>query len=91
MAMEDLGKKKTSDRLESEHRAYRRLVGSLLFPVALFPLLSMITYNWRDISWLNSPPLSPPANLIGIAGAWSVFVGYSLFGLTLWLLPFFVL
>jgi len=89
--MEELSKQKTSDRLESEHRAYRRLAGSLLFPVALFPLLSMITYNWRDISWLNSPPLSPPANLIGIVGAWSVFVGYSLFGLTLWLLPFFVL
>ena len=77
--------------MELERRAYRRLAGSLLFPVALFPLLSMITYNWRDISWLNSPPLSPPANLIGIVGAWSVFVGYSLFGLTLWLLPAFVL
>ena len=89
--MEDLGTDKTQDRLELERRAYRRLAGSLLFPVALFPLLSMITYNWRDISWLNSPPLTPPANLIGIVGAWSVFVGYSLFGLTLWLLPAFVL
>ena len=77
--------------MELERRAYRRLTGSLLFPVALFPLLSMLTYNWRDISWLNSPPLVPPANLIGIVGAWSVFVGYSLFGLTLWLLPVFVL
>jgi S-DNA-T family DNA segregation ATPase FtsK/SpoIIIE len=89
--MEEFGEDNSQDRREVERRAYRRLAGSLLFPVALFPLLSMVTYNWRDISWLNSPPLSPPANLIGIVGAWSVFVGYSLFGLALWLLPVFVL
>jgi S-DNA-T family DNA segregation ATPase FtsK/SpoIIIE len=89
--MEDRDTEKPQDRLELERRAYRRLAGSLLFPIALFPLFSMVTYNWRDISWLNSPPLTPPSNLIGIVGAWSVFVGYSLFGLTLWLLPFFVL
>lgn len=89
--MDDLQNDRGEDRLESERRAVRRLVGCLLFPVALFPLLSMVTYNWRDIAWLNSPPLSPPANLIGIVGAWAVFMGYSLFGLTLWLLPVFVL
>jgi len=89
--MEDFGTDKAQDRRELERRAFRRLAGSLLFPVALFPLLSMVTYNWRDISWLSSPPLTPPSNLIGIVGAWSVFVGYSLFGLALWLLPFFVL
>ena len=70
---------------------HRRLAGLLLFPVALFPLLSLLTYNWRDISWLNSPPLEPPANLIGTVGAWSAFIGYSLMGLALWLVPFFVL
>ena len=89
--MEDRDAENPQDRLEQERRAFRRLIGSLLFPIALFPLFSMVTYNWRDISWLNSPPLSPPSNLIGIVGAWSVFVGYSLFGLALWLLPLFVL
>lgn len=79
------------DRLELERRIQRRLTGLLLFPIALFPLLSLITYNWRDIAWLHSPPLTPPANLIGIVGAWSVFIGYSLIGLTLWLVPFLVL
>ncbi|MDD4101367.1 MAG: DNA translocase FtsK [Kiritimatiellae bacterium] len=82
---------KTDQKQESERRLYRRVFGMLLFPVALFPLLSLITYDWRDISWLNVPPLDPPANLIGVAGAWSVFIGYSLLGLALWLVPFFVL
>ena len=89
--MDDQHTDSAEDRLEYERRALRRLLGGLLFPIALFPLLSLVTYNWRDISWLNSPPLSPPANLIGIVGAWSVFVGYSIFGLAMWVVPFLVL
>jgi len=89
--MDELDTDKTQDRLELERRSHRRLAGWLLFPIACFPLLSLLTYNWRDISWLNSPPLDPTANLIGIVGAWSVFIGYSLMGLTLWLVPFFAL
>ncbi len=89
--MDDQPKENMQDRLELERRAHRRLTGGLLFPIALFPLLSLITYNWRDISWLNSPPLTPPANLIGLVGAWSVFVGYSIFGLAMWLIPLLVL
>ena len=77
----------TEKWVDSERIAQHRLIGVLLFPVALFPLLSLLTYNWRDISWLNSPPLSPPANLIGVVGAWSVFIGYSLIGLAVWIVP----
>jgi len=79
------------DRHEVERRAHRRLFGIILLPIAFFPLLSMITYNWRDISLLNVPPLNPPANLIGLVGAWSVFLGYHVFGLVLWVVPFLVL
>ena len=81
----------SQDRDDVERRAHRRLFGIILLPIAFFPLLSMITYNWRDISLLNVPPLSPPANLIGLAGAWSVFLGYHVFGLVLWIVPFLVL
>ena len=80
-----------TDRLELERRRYRRVIGVLLFPIILFPLLSLVTYDWRDISWLNAPPISPPANLIGLVGAWSVFIGYSVMGLTVWVVPFFAL
>lgn len=79
------------DRHEVERRAHRRIFGIILLPIAFFPLLSLITYNWRDISLLNAPPLTPPANLIGLAGAWSVFIGYHIFGLVLWIVPFLVL
>jgi S-DNA-T family DNA segregation ATPase FtsK/SpoIIIE len=89
--MADDRKIKEEEKQDAERRLYRRVFGALLFPVALFPLLSLITYDWRDISWLNVPPLDPPANLIGVAGAWSVFIGYSLLGLALWLVPFLVL
>ncbi len=80
-----------ADRIEHERQALRRLIGIILFPIALFPLLAMVTYNWRDISWLNTPPLSPPANLVGTVGAWSVFIGYHVFGLAVWTIPFFAL
>ncbi len=90
-AMDEISTENSQDRLELERRSHRRLVGWLLFPIAWFPLLSLLTYNWRDICWLNSPPLDPPANLIGVVGAWSAFIGYSLMGLALWLVPFFVL
>ncbi len=89
--MSDDRKIKEEEKQDAESRLCRRVFGALLFPVALFPLLSLITYDWRDISWLNVPPLDPPANLIGVAGAWSVFIGYSLLGLALWLVPFLVL
>lgn len=89
--MDESVNSRSEDRFEAERRVYRRVAGILLFPIALFPLLSLLTYNWRDISWLNAPPLTPPANLIGIVGAWSVFVGYSLMGLALWVVPFLVL
>jgi len=79
------------DRIELERRRYRRVIGVLLFPIILFPLLSLVTYNWRDISWLNAPPLSPPSNLIGLVGAWAAFIGYSVMGLTVWVVPFFAL
>jgi S-DNA-T family DNA segregation ATPase FtsK/SpoIIIE len=89
--MEETPADNSQDRLELERRSHRRLAGLLLFPIAWFPLLSLLTYNWRDVSWLNSPRLDPPANLIGVVGAWSVFIGYSLMGLALWLVPVFVL
>ncbi|MDD5706093.1 MAG: DNA translocase FtsK 4TM domain-containing protein, partial [Kiritimatiellae bacterium] len=64
-----------------------RLLGFLLLPLTDFPLLSLISYDYRDIGALNAPPNDPPNNLIGIAGAWSTYPGYMLFGLGVWLLP----
>ena len=67
--------------------APHRIVGWLLVPLLIFVLLSMLTYNWRDISWLQAPPNHPPANLLGPVGAWATFIGYHLFGLGVWMVP----
>lgn len=76
---------------EIERRRNRRLVGFLLLPILPFPLLSLITYSWKDISWLNAPTPEEPANVIGVAGAWSVFIGYSIMGLAFWLVPLVIM
>ena len=89
--MSETTRTKREDKHETEARSRRRLIGVLLLPIAFFPLLSLISYDWRDISMLNSPPLSPAANLIGPFGAWFAFIGYSVFGLAVWVLPVLVL
>jgi len=69
------------------HAPAHWLVGLILVVVFIFSLVSLITYDWRDIALLQAPPNHPPANLIGRVGAWTTFCGYSLFGLGLWVLP----
>jgi len=78
-------------RHEADRRTHRRIIGIILLFIACFPLLSLVTYNWRDIAMLHSPPLTPPANLFGLVGAWTVFIGYTLFGLMAWAVPAFML
>ena len=64
-----------------------RLMGAALIPASLFPVLALVTYDCRDIAWVHVPASLPPANLMGVVGAWLVFGGYALFGFALWLLP----
>ncbi len=72
---------------ESEPGAIRRIVGFFMFPIALFPLLALCTYDWHDISALSIPAASPTANLIGVVGAWFAYAGYQLVGLAVWTVP----
>jgi len=65
----------------------RWLTGLVLALLFVFSLLSLLTYDWRDIAWLQSPPNEPLLNMSGPVGAWAVFFGYHLFGLSLWLAP----
>ena len=58
-----------------------------MFPIALFPLLALCTYDWHDISALSIPAASPTANLIGVVGAWFAYAGYQLVGLAVWTVP----
>ncbi len=70
---------------------HRRILGALLLPLALLPFFSIVTYDWHDISWLAQPVQSPPANAVGALGAWFTFIGYSVIGLALWLIPLWII
>ena len=65
----------------------RRLIGFFMFPIALFPFLALISYNWRDISALQIPPEEPTTNLFGAAGCWFSYFGYQIVGLAVWTIP----
>ena len=69
---------------EPKHR--RRLLGFFLFPVALFPLLALISYRWQSVATLHLPP-EGSANLIGVVGDAFAYNGYQLIGLAVWAVP----
>ncbi len=77
--------KKSFDKPQA--KLMNRLIGAVLIPASLFPLLALLTYDFHDISLLHVPTNSPPANLMGLVGAWLTFWGYALFGFAVWLLP----
>ena len=64
----------------------RSLLSWLLFPLALFPLVALLTYDWRSIPALNTPP-EASSNWIGALGDGFAYYGYSLFGLAVWIVP----
>jgi S-DNA-T family DNA segregation ATPase FtsK/SpoIIIE len=70
---------------------WARLAGFVLILLVLLPVLSLVSYTWRDVPWLNAETNRAPANLIGLAGAVGAFIGYSLLGLGVWLVPVWML
>ena len=68
-----------------------RVVGFLLIILVSFPILGLCSYDWHDIPWLYAGSGDAAHNLVGMAGAWGTFAGYSLFGLGIWLLPCWML
>ena len=68
---------------EHEAKNRRRLVGFFLFPIALFPLLALISYRWQAMEELNIPP-ETSSNLIGVVGDSFAYAGYQLIGLAIW-------
>ncbi len=69
----------------------REAVGVILLALCLLSFLCVFSFNAEDISFLHDPPASPPHNLVGPFGAWFAFIGYLLFGIGGYLLPFLLL
>ncbi|CAB4242681.1 DNA segregation ATPase FtsK/SpoIIIE [Methylacidimicrobium sp. AP8] len=76
-------------------RAKSRLlteVGSVFcFGLALILLLSLVSYQPRDIAFNQWPSQPEVGNAIGPMGAYTAFALYSLFGLGAYLIPFLLL
>jgi len=59
---------------------FRFLWGLILLFLALFLLLGLVSYRWDDVGFFQSPPVRPPANLIGPVGVWLALALYGLLG-----------
>lgn len=82
--MKDISSKTINKNLRT--KSDHRVAGWLLFPLALFPLVALLTYDPRAIEWLNTPP-EPSTNWIGLVGDNFAFLGYMIFGLAIWVVP----
>ena len=67
--------------------ARRSILAWMTLPLALFPLVALLTYDWHAVAALNAPP-TPSANWIGALGDAFAFHSYAAFGLAAWVLPF---
>ena len=76
-----------TDSRETETSTLRRVIGFFMFPLSLFPLLALCTYNWRSVSDLCIPAEAPTSNLVGAIGDWFAYNGYQLLGLGIWSVP----
>ena len=70
----------------ADSNARRGLIAFTSVPLALFPLIALLTYDWRAIPSLNTPP-APSSNWIGALGDGFAYYGYTLFGLAIWIVP----
>jgi DNA segregation ATPase FtsK/SpoIIIE, S-DNA-T family len=65
----------------------RVVAGVITLLLALINLLSLLSYDWRDISILASPPNVQPTNWIGPLGAWSAYLLLNLAGIGAFVIP----
>ena len=70
----------------ADANARRSILAWTLFPLSLFPLMALLTYDWHAISALNSPP-ALSSNWIGTLGDCFAYYGYLIFGLGIWIVP----
>ena len=71
---------------EAKTSAEKRFLGWLLFPVSLFPLVALLTADWRAMESLQIPANSS-TNWLGPIGDMFAHYAYSLFGIAAWVIP----
>ena len=73
----------TSSSIDSHEK---HIFGWLLFPISLFPLVALMTYDWRSVAALQVPPM-PSTNWVGALGDSFAYYGYTTIGLAVWIIP----
>ena len=64
----------------------KHIFGWMLFPISLFPLVALLTYDWRSVAALQVPPM-PSTNWVGALGDSFAYLGYTTIGLAVWTIP----
>ena len=64
----------------------KHIFGWMLFPISLFPLVALLTYDWRSVAALQIPPM-PSTNWVGALGDSFAYIGYTTIGLAVWTIP----
>ena len=64
----------------------RHALAWCLFPLALIPLVALLTYDWRAIPALHTPAVRS-TNWMGALGDAFAYYGYTIFGLAIWIVP----
>lgn len=73
-----------TDPSSNQPPAHKSYLGILLFPIALFPFVALLTYDSRVMT--AYPPM-PSTNWIGALGDNFAYYGYLFFGLAIWIVP----
>ena len=73
----------TSSNIDSREK---HIFGWMLFPISLFPLVALLTYDWRSVSSLQVPAM-PSTNWVGALGDSFAYIGYTTIGLAVWTIP----
>ena len=66
---------------------FKQVIGFLWLSLYVVTLLSLISYDPRDLSLNVVPPVSSPNNFIGYAGAWLAGTLYICFGFAAYIFP----
>lgn len=69
-------------------REKKSFIGWLFFPISLFPLAALLTYNPYAIEQIQNPP-ELTTNWIGPIGDLFAYHGYDLLGLAIWIIPLY--
>jgi len=80
-------RRKTHFNINISPEVVGEIIGILILALALFSLISLISFQPSDSSFFQIPPTRPPHNLGGIAGVYLSSVLFSYFGWSAFLVP----